>query len=114
MLPRPTIPTFTSRIDSKHNIRHLRERLVGRTPWSAADAPVGLPASCKMLMSLFRNRDRNRETGTKPRNRGNRGETEGETGGKPGETGEIGETGGNRGQSPITRFPLFHQQRGNW
>src|ERR1035441_10775671 len=31
--------------------------LVGRTPWSAADAPVGLLASCKKLMSLFRQRD---------------------------------------------------------
>jgi hypothetical protein len=30
---------------------------VGRTPWSAADAPVGLPVPCKMLMSLFRQRD---------------------------------------------------------
>ena len=25
--------------------------LVGRTPWSAADAPVGLLTPCKMLMS---------------------------------------------------------------
>ena len=25
--------------------------LVGRTPWSAADAPVGLLARCEMLMS---------------------------------------------------------------
>ena len=31
--------------------------MVGRTPWSAADAPVGLLAHCKMLMSLFRLRD---------------------------------------------------------
>jgi hypothetical protein len=30
---------------------------VGRTPWSAADTPVGLLAPCKMLMSLFRQRD---------------------------------------------------------
>src|ERR1019366_4095959 len=28
--------------------------MVGRTPWSAADALVGLPASCKMLISSFR------------------------------------------------------------
>src|ERR1035441_10847345 len=27
--------------------------LVGRTPWSAADAPVGLLAPCKMPISLF-------------------------------------------------------------
>ena len=31
--------------------------MVGRTPWSAADAPVGLLAPCKMLISLFRQRD---------------------------------------------------------
>jgi hypothetical protein len=31
--------------------------LVGRTPWSAADAPVGQLTPCKMLMSLFRQRD---------------------------------------------------------
>src|ERR1035438_4630557 len=31
--------------------------LVGRTPWSAADAPVGLLASRMMLMSLCRLRD---------------------------------------------------------
>ncbi len=31
--------------------------MVGRTPWSAADAPVGLLAPCKMLLSLFRLRD---------------------------------------------------------
>src|ERR1019366_733200 len=31
--------------------------LVGRTPWSAADAPVGLLAPRKMLMSLCRLRD---------------------------------------------------------
>jgi hypothetical protein len=31
--------------------------LVGRTPWSAADAPVGLLAPHRMLMSLFRQRD---------------------------------------------------------
>jgi hypothetical protein len=31
--------------------------LVGRTPWSAADAPVGLLAPCMMLMSLLRQRD---------------------------------------------------------
>src|ERR1035441_1535833 len=31
--------------------------LVGRTPWSAADALVGLLAPCKMLMSLFGQRD---------------------------------------------------------
>ena len=30
---------------------------VGRPPRSAADAPVGLLAPCKMLMSLFRQRD---------------------------------------------------------
>jgi hypothetical protein len=30
-----------------------RVRLVGRTPWSAADAPVGLLAPCDMLMPLF-------------------------------------------------------------
>src|SRR5664279_1199211 len=29
MLPRPTIPTFTSRIDPKHNIRRARERFRG-------------------------------------------------------------------------------------
>ena len=32
-------------------------RLVGRTPWSAADDHVGLLAPCKMLISLFRQRD---------------------------------------------------------
>jgi hypothetical protein len=31
--------------------------LVGRTPWSAADAPVGLLAPCKMLTPLCRLRD---------------------------------------------------------
>jgi hypothetical protein len=31
--------------------------MVGRTPWSAADAPVGLLAPSKMLMSVFRQRD---------------------------------------------------------
>ena len=31
--------------------------LVGRTPWSAADAPVGLLAPHRMLMSLFLQRD---------------------------------------------------------
>src|ERR1017187_4610187 len=31
--------------------------LVGRTPWSAADALVGLLAQCKMPISLFRQRD---------------------------------------------------------
>src|ERR1019366_2403824 len=31
--------------------------LVGRTPWSAADAPVGLLAPCKMPTSLCRQRD---------------------------------------------------------
>jgi hypothetical protein len=36
--------------------RGLRDS-VGRTPWSAADAPVGLLAPCKMLMSLFRQRE---------------------------------------------------------
>jgi hypothetical protein len=30
---------------------------VGRTPWSAADAPVGLFAACRVLTSLFRPRD---------------------------------------------------------
>src|ERR1017187_2865984 len=30
---------------------------VGRTPWSAADAPVGLLAPCKMPISLYRQRD---------------------------------------------------------
>jgi hypothetical protein len=30
---------------------------VGRTPWSAADAPVGLLAPCKMLISTFRQPD---------------------------------------------------------
>ena len=30
------------------------EVVVGRTPWSAADALVGLPASCKMLISSYR------------------------------------------------------------
>ena len=30
---------------------------VGRTPWSAADAPVGLLAPCKMLIPLFQMRD---------------------------------------------------------
>src|ERR1017187_6509446 len=33
------------------------EGLVGRTPRSAADAPVGLLAPCKMLIWLFRLRD---------------------------------------------------------
>jgi hypothetical protein len=31
--------------------------MVGRTPGSAADAPVGLLAPCKMLISLYRLRD---------------------------------------------------------
>ena len=31
--------------------------LVGRTPWFAADAPVGLLTPCKVLISLFRQRD---------------------------------------------------------
>src|ERR1019366_1928685 len=31
--------------------------LVGRTPWSAADAPVGLPAPREVPTSLFRQRD---------------------------------------------------------
>jgi hypothetical protein len=31
--------------------------MVGRTPWSAADAPVGLLAPCKMLTPSFRLRD---------------------------------------------------------
>jgi hypothetical protein len=31
--------------------------MVGRTPWPAADAPVGLPAPCEMLASLSRLRD---------------------------------------------------------
>jgi hypothetical protein len=31
--------------------------MVGRTPWSAADALVGLLAPCKTLLSLFRPRD---------------------------------------------------------
>jgi hypothetical protein len=31
--------------------------MVGRTPWSAADALVGLLAPCKVLIPLFRMRD---------------------------------------------------------
>ena len=31
--------------------------VVGRTPWSAADAPVGLLALCMMLIPLARQRD---------------------------------------------------------
>jgi hypothetical protein len=31
--------------------------MVGRTPWSAADAPVGLLALCKVPISWFRQRD---------------------------------------------------------
>jgi hypothetical protein len=31
--------------------------MVGRTPWSAADAPVGLLAPCKMPISLSGQRD---------------------------------------------------------
>jgi hypothetical protein len=31
--------------------------MVGRTPWSAADALVGLLAPCKMLIALLRMRD---------------------------------------------------------
>ncbi len=31
--------------------------VVGRTPWSAADAPFGLLASCEMPMPLFWQRD---------------------------------------------------------
>src|ERR1035438_3071837 len=31
--------------------------MVGRTPWSAADAPVGLLALCMMLISFARQRD---------------------------------------------------------
>ena len=31
--------------------------MVGRTPWSAADAPVGLLAPCVTLVSLSRLRD---------------------------------------------------------
>src|SRR5450755_1147219 len=30
---------------------------IGRTPWSAADAPVGLLAPCNLPVSLFRQRD---------------------------------------------------------
>ena len=30
---------------------------MGRTPWSAADAPVGLLALCMVLISLARQRD---------------------------------------------------------
>src|ERR1019366_6336861 len=33
------------------------QEMVGRTPWSAADAPVGLLALCMMLISLARQRD---------------------------------------------------------
>jgi hypothetical protein len=40
--------------------------MVGRTPWSAADAPVGPLAPFRMLMSLFRQRDE----GAPARNRG--------------------------------------------
>ena len=36
--------------------RHLHKP-VGRTPWSKADAPVGLLAPCKMLTPLCRQRD---------------------------------------------------------
>jgi hypothetical protein len=31
--------------------------MVGRSPWTAADAPVGLLAPCKLLIPLFRLRD---------------------------------------------------------
>jgi hypothetical protein len=31
--------------------------MVGRTPWSAADAPVGLLALCMVLISLVLRRD---------------------------------------------------------
>jgi hypothetical protein len=31
--------------------------MVGRPPWSAADAPVGLLALCMMLIPLARQRD---------------------------------------------------------
>jgi hypothetical protein len=34
-----------------------RPEMVGRTPWSAADAPVGLLALCMMRKSLFGQRD---------------------------------------------------------
>src|ERR1017187_7351433 len=33
------------------------QEMVGRTPWSAADAPVGLLALCMMLISLGRQGD---------------------------------------------------------
>src|ERR1039457_2753848 len=36
----------------------LRTKMVGRTPWSAADAPAGLVAPFKMLISLSRQRVR--------------------------------------------------------
>ncbi len=33
-------------------MRTRKWSMVGRTPWSAADAPVGLPAPCKMPMTV--------------------------------------------------------------
>jgi hypothetical protein len=44
--------------------------MVGRTPWSAADALVGLPAPYRILMSLFRQRDEGvpRGPGVRPSN----------------------------------------------
>src|ERR1035441_5534566 len=50
MLPRPTIPTFTSRIDPKHNIRRARERLLWRhgprlfVPWANPGTVTIFPA----------------------------------------------------------------------
>ena len=41
----------------KNRAATLTGQMVGRTPWSAADAPVGLLALRKMLMSLCRLRD---------------------------------------------------------
>ena len=43
---------------------------IGRTPGSAADAPVGLLALCKIPISLFRRRDEGVLAQTAPRSRG--------------------------------------------
>jgi hypothetical protein len=36
---------------------HAPALIVGQSPWTAADAPVGLLAFCRVLISLFRPRD---------------------------------------------------------
>src|ERR1022692_500532 len=46
-----------AKFHEKRKLSRERRDWWGGPPWSAADAPVGLLAPCKMLMSLFRQRD---------------------------------------------------------